>query len=256
MPSRYDESRELLRATRFSQIRELDVVGSTNEIVARELGSNGARGLTVVADFQEHGSGRKGRVWVAPPGSALLFTTALPTPILARDLWIVPFWIALALRDALARHGVSVELQWPNDLLYAGRKLGGILCVSRVTGASAWVGCGVGVNVTRGGPLPIDPPPAFCSDASPVMREELLTTILLRFDALLDDLRSPQNIARRWEAAAAIPGTRYRLLVDGCSEPFEARAIRLATGGSLVVEQDGRTREISLADARVLREGG
>ncbi|MGZ3504315.1 MAG: biotin--[acetyl-CoA-carboxylase] ligase [Vulcanimicrobiaceae bacterium] len=261
MPSSFDRTRELVAQTRFASIRDVSVTGSTNDDIARMLGHDQARGLTIVADYQEHGVGRKGRTWVAPPASSLLFTTALPEPLPASNLWIVPFWVALAVKAALAEHGVDASLQWPNDLLLRGRKLCGILCISRVTGASAWVGCGVGVNVTRPSSrdaadalAEISPAPAFCSDVGPVDREGLLATILGRFDAMLELLRTPQNVARRWEAAAGLPGARYHLLVDGEPQPFEAQALRLATGGSLIVAQDGRQREISLADARVLRE--
>jgi BirA family biotin operon repressor/biotin-[acetyl-CoA-carboxylase] ligase len=261
MASSFDAARKALEDTRFSHIRDVAVTASTNDDISRILGDAGASGCTIVADYQERGVGRKGRAWIAPPASALLFTTALPQPIATRDLWIVPFWVALAMRAALLDHAITIRLQWPNDLLRGDRKLGGILCVSRVSGARAWVGCGVGINVVRPAApaerealASIVPPPAFCSDDSTVAREALLETILRRFDAMLDLLQEPADVARRWEEAAEIPGTRYRLLVDGESAPFDAEAVRLAGGGALVVRIDGREREIALADARVVRE--
>lgn len=243
--------------TRFSQIRHVESTGSTNDDVAKMLGENEARGLTLVANYQTHGTGRKGRAWIAPPGSALLFTTALPDPIPSRDLWVVPFWIGLAVHGALADFGVATQLQWPNDVLLNSAKVAGILCVSRVAGDEAWVACGVGINVRR--PTQPDalwdivPQPAFLSDAREIDRDELLSATLRHADVSYETLQSPETIARAWEKAALVPGAHYRLLLDGSNQPFEATALALGKAGELTVEADGTRRDIAMADARVLR---
>ncbi len=222
------------------------------------LGEERARGLTLVADYQEQGAGRKGRAWVAPPGTALLCTIGLPDPLPTAHLWAVPFWIALVVKDACAAFDIPVELQWPNDVLMGPRKVAGILCISRVTGEYAWVGCGVGVNVRRPDDADalaeITPPPAYLSDAvSGIDRAAVLQAVLRFADDRYEQLHDPFRIARDWEAAANLPGARYRILLDGEDEPFEATALRLSTGGALFVDHDGAQREITLADARVLR---
>ncbi len=242
--------------SRFSRISRLSVTGSTNEDIAHILGEEHAGGLTLVADYQERGSGRKGRSWIAPPGAALLCTIALPDALPAADLWVVPFWTALIVAAAMREYGAAPVVQWPNDLLLGGRKVAGILCVSRVIGEYAWVGCGIGVNVLRPSNdqlTGITPEPAFLSDVARVDRDELLHAILRHADATFDDLSAPPRVAHAWEMTAQIPGTRYRISIDGESEPFEATALRLLNGGSLLVDQDGSQREVTLADARVLR---
>jgi BirA family transcriptional regulator, biotin operon repressor / biotin---[acetyl-CoA-carboxylase] ligase len=241
----------------FAQIRYVPQTGSTNADAAGLLGTPGSAGATIVAEYQSSGAGRKGRSWVAAPGSSLLFTTILPEAVLARDLWIVPFWTALAVRRGLAACGIEADVHWPNDLLLGERKLAGILCVSRVAGERAHVACGVGINVTRGETRGIEPPPAFCDDVRPVDRAALLRAILLAFEATLETLANPQRVARLWESQAGLPGRRYRLLKDGDAAPFEAEALALATGGGLVVTRgDGSRETISLADARALRAPG
>ena len=248
---------ESLAGTAFARVRWLERTGSTNDDIAALLGTPEAAGLTIVADFQERGSGRKGRTWVAPASASLLFTSALPEPIASADLWSVPFWVALGVRRAMVDSGVPVTLQWPNDLLLDGRKIAGILCVSRVIGNEAWVGCGVGINVLRVTDPQLEeivPPPAFCSDATTITREALLEKILHAFSATYEQLRTPHNIARRWEHAAGLPGVPYRMLVDGEKEIIDVTAVRLATGGGLVVQTSSKIeRTINLADARVQR---
>ncbi len=243
--------------TRFSQIRRVESTGSTNDDMAKILGEPQARGLTLVSDYQTHGSGRKGRAWIAPPGSALLFTTALHDQVASRDLWSVPFWIGLTVHKALADFGVTTQLQWPNDVLLDGAKVAGILCVSRVAGARAWVACGVGMNVVRpsepGALRDLDPAPAFLSDVRECDRNELLSAILRHADSSYETLRTPEGIARAWERAAGIPGTRYRLRLDASDERLEGVAVQLGGAGELVIDCHDGHHVISQADARVLR---
>jgi BirA family biotin operon repressor/biotin-[acetyl-CoA-carboxylase] ligase len=241
--------------TAFGSIRYVVQTPSTNDDAALLLGDANAAGLTIVAEYQTRGAGRKGRMWSSRPGEGLLFTTILPAELSASDIWIVPFWAALAIRSALAQHGIDAAVHWPNDLLAGGKKLCGILCTSRIVGARAWVGCGVGINVLRapGADASILPTPAFCSDFAPVDRAGLLQSILLAFDAAFARLQRPRDVARDWETAAGLPGARYRILKDGAADAFDATAIALADGGALIVERNGEREAIALADARALR---
>ncbi len=143
--------RAALAGTRFADVRAVRETGSTNDDAAALLGEPSAAGATLVTDFQRAGKGRKpGRRWLAPPGSALMFTAILPVTVATEALWAVPFWVALAVVDGVeAACGLRLDLRWPNDLDLDGRKAGGILCVSRVIGAEADVACGVGLNVRR-----------------------------------------------------------------------------------------------------------
>ncbi len=244
-----------LVGTPFARIRYRTETGSTNEDANDLLGQAEFGGLTIVTDHQTAGAGRKGRSWLARPGSSLLFTTILPEAIPATNLWTVPFWTALAVRAGLAACGIQTDLHWPNDLLVGSHKIAGILCASRISGPRAHVACGVGINVARTpeAETEIAPPPAFCDDVAPVERAVLLGAILTQFASSSAMLDGPQRIARCWEAAAGLPGKHYRILLDDTTEPFEAEAIALATGGSLVVERDGTRKTIALADARALR---
>lgn len=242
---------------RFARISRVEVTGSTNEDVSAILGSEEARGLVRVAAFQQHGSGRRGRSWVAPPGSALLCTLALPDAIPARDLWAVPFWSALAVRSALDAIGVPSQLQWPNDVLAHGKKLAGILCISRVIGEYAWAGCGIGINVLRPADAhaygELEAPPAFVSDDATASVDDVLERLLESADALYAMLEQPSHIAKEWQRAAGVPGARYRILLDGEADAFDATALRLTNDGSLLVDRAGEELAVNLADARVLR---
>jgi len=250
--------REALADTRFADVRVVRETASTNDDAAALLGDPAAAGATLVAEFQTAGRGRKaGRTWIAPAGTALLFTTILPGPVATDALWAVPFWVALAVADGVeAGCGVRLDLRWPNDLDLGPRKAAGILCTSRVTGAEAHVACGVGLNVRRppgAAVAAIEPPPAYLSDAAPrAEREAVLAGILGALDGLLDVLERPAEIARAWEARAGLRGRAYRLRLDADGSIVAGTAVRLDREGGLVLAHDGRETVVQLADARVL----
>jgi BirA family biotin operon repressor/biotin-[acetyl-CoA-carboxylase] ligase len=250
--------RTALHASHFRDVRYEAVTGSTNDDATPLLARADAAGATLVAEQQTAGRGRKaGRAWIAPPGSGLLFTTILPVAVAARNLWAVPFWTALAVADGIENAcGIRIELRWPNDGFLGGRKVLGILCVSRVAGDRAFVGCGVGINVRRpdGGDIAaIAPPPAFLDDAGrEPQREDVLQRILLAFDRGLPALGSPASIARTYEERAELSGAPYRVRLDAHGETLEGIARGLGPDGMLRLAVDGTERLISLADAQRL----
>ncbi len=245
-----------LAGSPFAAITYVAETDSTNADAAKLLGRREHLGRSIVAEHQRQGRGRKGRRWTSQPGSSLLVTSILPRALDAADVWVVPFWVALAVREALARLGVTTTLHWPNDLSIEERKVAGVLCTSRITADTAWVACGVGINVYRPQDPQTDvaPPAAYCDDVVSIDRARLLGAILREYDATLDRLGDPERTAALWEAAAGLPGARYRILKDGATEAFEATALRLGRDGGLVVDLgDGRLETIALADARALR---
>jgi BirA family transcriptional regulator, biotin operon repressor / biotin---[acetyl-CoA-carboxylase] ligase len=247
---------EALAGTPFASISYAEETESTNADAAVLLGDERQGGQVLVAEYQSRGAGRKGRTWLAPAGSALLFTAILPRAVETEALWIVPYWVALAVRTALLNFGITTTLQWPNDLLLRDRKLAGVLCQSSVSGSAARVACGVGINVRRpGADSGITPPPAYCDDVAVIDRAALLYAILTEYDRSLATLDRPWRVADAWNEAAELPGKRYRIMLDGDAASFEATAEGLATGGGLrVVRGDGRHETVALADATVLRQ--
>lgn len=241
---------------RFSRLVRIPETGSTNDDVARILGEPQARGLVLTADFQHSGAGRRGRSWVAPAGSALLCTIAPPDPLPSADLWMVPFWAALVTKDALASLGAACMLQWPNDILIGAHKVAGILCISRVNGEAAWVGCGIGINVVRPNDeaafTGLESPPAFVSDRANATVDHMLEALIASAESAYPLLRDPEAVARAWEHAAELPRP-YRILRDNETAPFDCTALRLSADGSLIIDRAGSEEPVTLADARVLR---
>ena len=110
---------------------------STNER-AKELAAAGApHGTLVTADEQSAGRGRQGRVWTAPPRSAVLMSLVL------RELdERLPLAAAVSVCEALP---APAAIKWPNDVWIGRRKVAGILLEGRPQ--EGWAVLGIGVNV-------------------------------------------------------------------------------------------------------------
>ena len=104
--------------------------------------------LWIVADEQTGGRGRHGRVWASPPGNlyaSLLLIDPGPMQRCAELGFAAGVALVRAAR-ALAGGDERLLLKWPNDLLFAGAKLSGLLLESTCLpdGRHACViGCGV-----------------------------------------------------------------------------------------------------------------
>lgn len=131
----------------------LPEVDSTNRHLLRlaDAGEDVA-GRACLAEAQRAGAGRRGRRWVASPYSNIMLSLAWRFEAGAARLGGLSLVAGVAVRSVLARAGIDgVALKWPNDLVWDGRKLGGILIEMRSeAGGPALAVCGVGLNVYIG----------------------------------------------------------------------------------------------------------
>ncbi len=124
-------------------------IDSTNTR-AKQLAEEGAAaGTLVLADEQTEGRGLAARRWHSPKGAGLYLSIVLRPAALANPL-LVPLVAGLGVARAIERvlGDAPLAVKWPNDLIVADRKAGGILC------EAAWAGdaprhlvLGIGVNV-------------------------------------------------------------------------------------------------------------
>jgi BirA family biotin operon repressor/biotin-[acetyl-CoA-carboxylase] ligase len=122
---------------------------STNTKLLDALPPAAGLAAVLLAEHQTGGRGRRGRAWVAPPGGAVCLSVAWQYPELPADLPALSLIVGLCVVDALHELGVAgVRLKWPNDLVTARGKLGGILIEMRAeAGGPAHVVIGIGLNV-------------------------------------------------------------------------------------------------------------
>lgn len=140
-------------------VSRLDVAwttASTNtELVERAFPPEG-RSDVLLAEFQTAGRGRRGRMWLTPPGGAVCMSFSWTFREVPRDAGALSLTIGVCVLRALSSLVLQkeVQLKWPNDILVGERKLGGILIELRAESAGpACVVVGIGLNVALGGEL-------------------------------------------------------------------------------------------------------
>jgi BirA family biotin operon repressor/biotin-[acetyl-CoA-carboxylase] ligase len=130
-------------------IHWLDRVTSTQDAAHQLAGEGAPDGTAIAAREQTHGRGSRGRGWLSPPGGLWLSVVCRPAAAGAPHLLTIR--VSLAVAAVLTeRAGTAIGIKWPNDLMIANRKLGGVLAEARWVGdALAWIVVGVGINVTN-----------------------------------------------------------------------------------------------------------
>ena len=109
---------------------------------ASRLASEGVDSGTVVAALrQTAGQGRQGREWLSEAGEGLYCTFILDV----EDATAITLGLGVAVVEVLAPiTGQGLDVRWPNDVLWQGRKLCGIL--SRLENSRVLAGIGVNLN--------------------------------------------------------------------------------------------------------------
>lgn len=184
--------------------------------------------VLVVAARQSSGRGRTGRPWQTAP-------RALAASLAFAPWWPPGTWGRLSLAAGVAARAVlgEVDLEWPNDLMMGGEKIGGIL----VESDGQVVTAGLGVNLWWPSPpqgigaLYIDDPgPGLAADLAQRWADNLLERVAAGPD--------------RWglheyRAACLTIGRSVRWDPDG-----RGMARDVAPSGELVVETEAGERRL------------
>jgi len=132
----------------------LDQVDSTNSYASRLIKNGDApEGTVILAEVQTMGRGQKGNTWESTKGMNLTFSFILtPSFLEVRRHFYLLMSISMGILDLLKQEGITAQVKWPNDMVSAGRKIGGILIENSMQGSrvsSSVVGIGLNVNQTR-----------------------------------------------------------------------------------------------------------
>lgn len=135
---------------RLSAIEILTETDSTNQrLLERAPGDSELPGRACLAEYQRAGRGRRGNPWIAPLGSGLCLSLLWRFEAPPASLMGLSLAAGVVLARTLEANGVSgCGLKWPNDVVWDGRKLAGILVEVRgEADGPCCVVIGVGVNV-------------------------------------------------------------------------------------------------------------
>ena len=165
-----------------------DVVESTNTEANRLAREGAPEGTVIVANSQTKGRGRLGRSWISPPGNGLYISIIL-RPRCPLDWYPrLALTAAVGVASAIQETGVRPQLKWPNDILLASRKVGGILTEAAFDKSRiglAVLGIGINVNAKQ--------------DEFPVSVRNLATSLRLSLGKPVSRIHLLQSLLHRIE---------------------------------------------------------
>lgn len=125
---------------------------STNTEAIRFTEINGIHhGAVFICDHQSAGRGQAGNRWESEPGQNLTFSIVLENPVEPESHFYLNIFLSLALTKSLNQiTGRELQIKWPNDLMAAGKKIGGILIENTIQGKLIrYSVAGIGLNVNQ-----------------------------------------------------------------------------------------------------------
>lgn len=233
------------------RVEVLDACGSTNAVVAERAAAGAPSGSAVVCELQRAGRGRRGAGWYSGLGSSLTASMLWRFDRGAGELGGLPLAIGVACARALESLGVGdAALKWPNDLVRADGKLGGILV--EVAGeargpAAAAIGVGINVRLAAAAARAIGRPVADLGGAVP--RNALAGRVLAELAGAAATFEREGFAAFRaeWLRRHAWQGRPVRVLAPP-RPAVDGIAADIADDGALVVDTPGGPERFHAAE--------
>ena len=234
-------------------------IDSTNRI-AKELAYKGADdGTVVIAEEQIGGKGRLGRSFFSPKFKGLWFSIILRPKFLPNEAPKCTLMTAVAVANAMIRFNLQPQIKWPNDILFDGRKLVGILTeisaeMSKIN--YIVVGIGINVNVNRN-EFPADLQDIATSlsemNGQPVQRLAFFAALLEEFDKIYADVNRNgfDNVLNQWRKYNITTGKNIRVIPAGSSEEFNAVAEDIDSDGALIIRTEHGLDKVYAGDVSI-----
>lgn len=238
-----------------------DEIDSTNTCASAMASAGAPEGTLVLARRQTAGRGRLGRQWVSPPDAGVYMSLIVRPQMERNDLPLLSLMTGVACAQAVQRlTNVEVQLKWVNDLVFKGRKLGGILVemVAGQTNAACLPALviGIGLNINLAGveiPDEIKAKVDWLENltSSPVDRNVLVAEICNCIEAQYLELRNGGGalIIERWSQRSCTLGKMVRAEGAG-NRAISGLASGIGPTGALIVQQEDGT-EIMLYGGEV-----
>lgn len=202
-----------------------DEIDSTNDEAARQLAAGRVTPFAVLARRQTQGRGRFGRTWHSASTGNLYASFAFRPRVPPERMTTFTLWMGLNVCELLANFAqVSPGIKWPNDILFAGRKAGGMLTEARVDADEIRdLVFGLGLNVNR----PDDGWPAELARRAISLAEvtgtpldlnrlaaALIGRVLLAYQKFVDGSHG-EGFAEKWHTYDVLRGQSITLLEGG-----------------------------------------
>jgi BirA family biotin operon repressor/biotin-[acetyl-CoA-carboxylase] ligase len=228
-----------------------DEIDSTNDEAARQLAAGRAAPFAVLARSQTRGRGRFGRSWHSEANGNLYASFAFRPGVPPDRMQTFTLWMGVNVCELIANFArVTPGIKWPNDIIFDGRKAGGMLTEARVDADQIRdLVFGLGLNVNS---LPGAWPGDLARSAISLtelaggaldlnrLTAALIGRVLLAYARFVDSDHL-ETFADLWNRYDVLKGRRVAVLEGG--HRHSGTVVGVDNEGSLLVRDErGRTR--------------
>jgi BirA family biotin operon repressor/biotin-[acetyl-CoA-carboxylase] ligase len=259
-----DQIRDQLSATGARMVRSLEVLDetdSTNLHLLRRAAAADIHGCVCLAEFQRVGRGRRGRHWQSPLGGGIWLSIGWRFDTNLESITALGLAVSVAVIRALHAAGAAdLGIKWPNDIVFRGRKLAGMLVeiVGEAGGpCTAVIGLGVNTAMPSSCMRLIDQPVTDLRSActGEVRRNALAASLIDEIVAMAGDFEGSgfRKLHGEW--------TRYDVLlnrpvtVELPRETLHGVAGGIDENGALRIRCNGAERRLTAGDVSVRPNG-
>lgn len=128
------------------------IIDSTQLEIWRRIEKNNIKNGTVIrADIQTKGKGTHGRIWHTDEENNIAFSFFIEANCNINKLNGITFEIAQTIIEVLKKiYNIELLIQLPNDIIYNGKKIGGILTETKLQGEKVkYIVIGIGINTSQ-----------------------------------------------------------------------------------------------------------
>lgn len=235
-----------------------DETGSTNTAAKMAAEEGAPHGTLAVADYQNMGKGRRGKMWTSPRGVGVWMSLMIRPELHPSSASMLTLVAAMAVSEGITKTcGLETQIKWPNDIVAGGKKLCGILTeMSTELECINYVVTGIGINANME-EFPDEIREVATSilmqTGKTVKRSELIGTVMEAYEkyyALFMESGDMAGLLEVYNSHLANVNRSVRVLSPG--NEYVGTALGINEAGELLVKtEDGAVHQVISGEVSV-----
>ena len=254
------EIRDILRTKIVGQkeIYYFADVESTNTEAKKQANLGCPEGSISLSEAQTKGRGRLSRSWFSPSGKGIWLSVVLRPPFNPHDAPKCTLMAAVAVTKAIqSMTGIECGIKWPNDILYQGKKIVGILTeMNAEIDAINYIVIGMGINVNI---KQQDFPDELTESATSlsvvaghtISRLSLLNAVLVELEQAYEEVIQYgfSKMLDEWRKLSVTLGKKVNVI--GSGKEFSGTAVDIDHDGGLLVQTEAGIERVLAGDVSI-----
>ena len=199
-------------------------------------------GSVIIANEQTKGKGRFHRKWSSGKGGLYMSIVLSPYDYPGYLTFIAAISVQRSIKKLF---GLDTKLKWPNDVLYDGKKLCGILSESIFSDNSNKMVVGIGLNVNNKLPFSLKNKSISLKSIirKQIGREKIIKCLLKEFENLYSDYKNGKysKISSLWKKLSHTIGRKVKAVTQ--QGTFIGKAVDVDKNCSLILKLDNGSKK-------------